>query len=260
MDTDEYISYNVFPRDPTNTGLRPCRNVRLDNLPCRDDGFPVEMMRYFGLEFPPRLGDPESTIAHFIGKHWNDTVYNARHMSRICDVMPRLQIGAKETGPHGQTLPEDFDCREFRTLRYRQPGEERNALPGKAIMNLQNWKTVGRRLTPHRGPGYCFNADKRSVPDASLSFFRVNHYSGSLEEFLSRSSDGKRSVDLFMKRNAYSVSGQSDEVVGWLKSFIQRVSPHRALYLTQGLRKWAFKNDAKLVDAHRGANTTSEQV
>ena len=82
-------------------------------------------------------------------------------------------------------------------------------------MNLQNWKTIHRRLEPHRGPGYCFNAHKRNVPDASLSFFRVNHYSGSLEELLSRSSDfGRRSVDLFMTRNEYNVSGQSEEVVG----------------------------------------------
>ena len=255
MDSDEYLSFNFFPSSSlNNTRIRPCKGVEMEGIGCRDDGLPVEMVRHFGLEFPPRLGANQSTIAHFIGNQWSDHVYDSRRLSRVCEVAPRVVIGASESTPPVSNLPQEFDWRAFRTLRYRQYGDINGNLPGKVLMHLNNWLPQPGKFEPHRGPGTCFNAGKRKRPHASASFFRVHHYTGSLEEFLSRPGDGTRTALNFETRNNYSVSGQVDEVFGWLESFIQRVGPRRARYLTQGLREWAFQND---VDAFELQNRTS---
>ncbi len=125
-------------------------------------------------------------------------------------------------------------------------------------MNLQNWIPKPGKFEVHRGPGCCFNAGNRAFPDASASFFRVHHYTGTLEEFLSRPGDGTRTASNFEIRNNYSISGQLDEVVGWLESFIHRVGPRRALYLTQELRDWAFQNDVKALELQNRTDVSAD--
>jgi hypothetical protein len=262
VDSDEYMSFNFFPPsalNSTTTRVRPCIDVEMEGVGCRDDGRPVELLRSFGLEFPQGLGAPQSTLAHFIGKQWSDGVYEARRHSRVCEVASRVVVGAHESTPPtpwgDRTVPPEFDWRAFRTLRHRQHGAINYSLPGKVVMNLQMWAAPPGKLEIHRGPAEsCFNAGKRRTPDPSASFFRVHHYTGSLEEFMSRPGDGSRTAWNFEKRNNYTMSGHTDEVVGWLESFIERVGPRRAHYLTQGLREWAFQNDVDAWKLYDPAN------
>jgi hypothetical protein len=165
MDSDEYLSFNFFPPNaPNNSRIRRCKDVEIEGIRCRADGLPIEMVRHFGLEFPPRLGANQSTIAHFIGNKWSDIVYNSRRLSRVCEVSPRVFIGARETTPPMSDLPQEFDWRAFRTLRYRQHSDMNHFLPGKVLINLHNWLAPPGKFGAHRGPGTCFNAGKRRVP------------------------------------------------------------------------------------------------
>jgi hypothetical protein len=241
------MSYNFFPRtDAVINSKRHhnCKNVHVPGVAaCRNDGYPVDMMQYFGIEFPRQLGDPNSTIAHFIDRFWNDTVYDHRSGSRVCDVAARANIGSYENDTillPKQSLPPNFDVRQFKTLRYRFHDHLLLAKkPGKVIMNLQRWS--GRFLLEvHRGNSHCFNAKRRNAPESALSFFRVHHYTGSLEEFTATK---RRTVESYQVRNKFLIFGHAMEVRGWLESFIRRVGPVRAHYLTQGLREWAYRSD-----------------
>jgi hypothetical protein len=244
------MSYNFFPKAIeviSNKSYHSCRYVNVPGISaCRNDGYPVDMMQYFGIDFPRRLGDAQSTIAHFIHKFWNDTVYDHRHGSRVCDVAARTIIGSYENNSillPKLELPPTFIIDSFKTLRYRFHDHLLlDKKPGKAIMNLQQWD--GKyRLEIHRGNSQCFNAKQRKTPEASLSFFRVHHYTGSLEEFSLKPPSQRRSIESFQFRNNFQISGHVNEVMGWLESFIRRVGPSRAHFLTQGLREWAYRAD-----------------
>jgi hypothetical protein len=269
MDSDEYISYNFY-NDTVAKEKKPaqrvCQRVSFwadDTFKCRSDGEAVHMMRYLGIPFPDTIVGSSisagtkspATISHFIHQYWNDSVIKIREGSDVCDVLPRIQIGVKNSSiplpaAAATSLPETFHANQFRTISNREHNEMRNNLPGKAMLNLQNWRG-NQRIDIHRGPAslLCFNAKKRRRPEPSLSFFRIHHYTGSLEEFMSRPGDTRRTAAIFAERNEYHVAGNTNEVTVWLSSFIKQVGPKRALYLTEGLRKWATANDAAVAAA-----------
>jgi hypothetical protein len=243
------MSFNFYPTsvaEKNNTSYHNCENLDVQGIAgCRDDGYPIEMMQHFGLEFPRQLGDPSSTIAHFIDRNWNKNVYRGRKGSRTCDIAARVVIGNHENSntPLELDIPKLFHVDNFRTLRYRYHDHlSLTQLPGKAILNLKKWKGKNR-LGVHRGNLNCFNAKERAYPEPSLSFFRVHHYVGSFEEFMMKPSSHTQTLESFKARNKIQISGQVKEVTGWLRSFIRRVGASRANYLTQGLRSWAFRSD-----------------
>jgi hypothetical protein len=206
------------------------------------------MMKYFGFHdgFPYN-----STIAAFIHEYWNQTVVEARDGSNVCDVMHRVRMKSIEP-PLRVNLPPGFDYREFRTLRYLSHQEIRNLAPGKAILNVQVWEPGGKPLTTHRATESCFNAKIRNRAEPSLSFFQAHHYSGTYEEYLSRPGDGRKNNESYLSANNFTATGISNEMQWWLERFIKRVGHHRALFLTRGLRKAAFENDALSPRARQG--------
>jgi hypothetical protein len=249
IDTDEYIAFNFYA-EHANYSLNekgvPCENIEVPGVRCRADGVPVNMMMRLASKFPPDMGGTNSTIAHFIASSNWDEATKYRRISHVCDILPRVNMGGG-TGNNAThaAAPPGFDGLEFRTLRYQHTLERAAQLPGKAIINVQEWQPTKWTLHMHVGNHRCFNAKRRTRPDASLSFFRIHHYAGTYEEFMSRPGDQhRRSTTSYRERSQQNVSDKVDQVAGWLLSFTRRVGHNRAYYLTQGLRKWAFETDS----------------
>jgi len=267
MDTDEYMSFNYYDKNAAKkkTFDVPCEaENRVVNITCRRDASPVNVMQLFGLEFPSELGGATGTIGRFIYDQYmnNAQLSNARNNSHVCELLPRPQVASTlETLPPWQNdlnamLPNDFDSALFRT--YKNHEIQRLKMAGKALLNIRYWN--GDPVTIHRGPegANCFNSEGY-FPDPSLALFRVNHYKGSLEEYLSRTMDTRRRAEFHA--NVYPQLPTSQVVdtaaLRWLPNFIARVGPRRALYLTQGLRAWSHEQFVSMSNSSAASRSAS---
>jgi hypothetical protein len=80
-------------------------------------------------------------------------------------------------------------------------------------------------------------------PEFREATLRINHYTGSLEDFL-RIGSNFRGEDMFQNRNIFVDGTYSDDSVrGWLQVFVDIVGEKKALEVTQQLRNWAIKNN-----------------
>lgn len=164
-----------------------------------------------------------------------------------CILVPRLQFGASESTQEeiSHRLPASkFDPMKFHTMRYLKHGPRHPypAWPGKSIVHagLYNNTVI---TNPHKVlETNC--SSKTPFPDYADMDLRINHYTGSLELFLSRPGDSRRSKEDFEKRNS-NVAGSDNTIQGWLHNFVDLVGRDRAMELTENLREWAAMSDAK---------------
>jgi hypothetical protein len=189
----------------------------------------------------PVVGAPNSTVAHYLSSHRMDEVYELdKNYQRPCLIFPRWLYGAFDSDSNTAKLnvPQGFNVSNFNTLRYRKQGKFQ---AGKAIVNVaaydpdRNW--VDNPHKPYKKKLCSWN----SIWSRKDAIFRVNHYTGSLQAFLSGRPD--RTAEQFHARNI--IDGKEKyETVGWLDSFANQLGHKLAYDLTEGLRAWAFASDA----------------
>eukprot|EP00540_Astrosyne_radiata_P009728 CAMPEP_0116840616 /NCGR_PEP_ID=MMETSP0418-20121206/10461_1 /TAXON_ID=1158023 /ORGANISM="Astrosyne radiata, Strain 13vi08-1A" /LENGTH=766 /DNA_ID=CAMNT_0004470937 /DNA_START=167 /DNA_END=2464 /DNA_ORIENTATION=- len=188
----------------------------------------------------PAVGN--ATVAQTIVKHglpsdlWG---------GRPCSTFARVNFGPNESTAEqlANQTPEGFDPMSFVTMRYRKHKKKQNTSPGKSIVNASGYRPNMRVGNPHRvlkdDCAWDVFVRHAEVP------FRVHHYMGSLEMFISRPGDTHRSKKEYQRRTVGPYRWQDDTIRGWLQSFVDRVGKKRAWEFTQGLRKWAFADDRR---------------
>jgi hypothetical protein len=193
----------------------------------------------------PRLRLPQVgqvTISQYIAGQVR--LGNPRWTTLPCVLLPRVILnGAVESTPEevAARVPNGFDPMHFHTLRYRFHGPKQQInKPGKSLVNLVGFDNR-KIFNPHKVMAKKCTSET-PFPDFSDSDLRVHHYTGSLELYLSRPEDSRRSVQEFLSRNG-NVTGSDDSVRGWLSAFVSLVGKENAFHLTEQLREWAIKED-----------------
>jgi hypothetical protein len=245
VDTDEYLTYNHFDPDEG----QPQWYDRLSTLSAPErrvlsEEFNASIKR--GIHPRQRLPQVgQVTIAQYI----TDQVRygNPRWKKFPCVLLPRVQFGAVESDPEqvAVRVPNGFDPSSFHTLRYRFHGpKQQTNKPGKSLVNLVGFDNR-KIFNPHKIMAKKCTSET-AFPDFSDSDLRVHHYTGSLDLFLSRPEDSRRSVQEFFSRNG-NITGHDDSVRGWLSTFVTLVGKDKAISLTKQLQRWAQKQDALLL-------------
>jgi len=251
VDTDEYLAYHHY--DPGEGVPFPCGELKSEEA--------VEecTASYHRNQSSPSTGDirtrlpvfgtPNSTLAHFLQSQLDYLIRDNNWNKLPCWVLPRSQWGAQEADPDDYAslqktyLKLGLNISNFHTLRFRKHGMMQNKLPGKPIVDVSRYDpfryNVSNPHRPYRGSNLCKGGPFVKAFD---NVFRVHHYTGTAEVFLSRPG---REIHMFMERQP-EVVGKDDGVVGWLESFARRVGKDRAKQLTEGLRAWAFETDGQI--------------
>jgi len=259
IDSDEYLGFNQYRHNEgpaTHCGMlpknaKPARRkkwLRTHNLTkarqCVAEFRETIRNRTHARGLLPNdVGN--TTISDFIATYKDavDPFY-----VRYCIMVPRVGFGAIESDPFEvqNQVPTELNASTFHTLRYRHHDSKRNSLPGKSLVDVSRYR-VKQILDPHRvlgGGGSTCGSSPFPVWEQSL--FRIHHYSGSLELFLSRPGDTRRGPENFHWRNNYTSFGASDELRPWIKLFCDQVGIPTAKMLTQDLKEWAFRSDAAI--------------
>lgn len=247
VDTDEYLSFNYFRQEEIGGRKQTYKCLNDKAQHCRTSGSPIDTLRKLNTTF-----QDNETIIEFLERN---SVQLSMQKQSHCMYLPRVQHGAIEedhkyhneignpTSTYRDTLPDVLDKSAFRTLRYRLHDSIRNRLAGKSIVDMSRFQEgINHINNPHKiGLDQCYNGEVHtmSVPDASRSFFRVHHYTGSYEEFLARPGDPIRSTATFQQRNNYTVQGRADKMTIWISTFIESIGLEHALNLTQKMHRWA---------------------
>lgn len=269
LDTDEYLIMNHYrptegvpfhcfdqygrETDPRPKELRECNEAYHKEM--QSGSLPRNKLPVVG-------SSPNATMAHYIADIRDELLRWDPSYISFCWVLPRLLFGAWDLSNHSRIrhqMPSGFDLTTFRTIRYRKTGTMQNFEPGKPILDVsgapqQMWDITN----PHRPHGKC-----RGGPYSKhySAVFRVHHYTGTPEEFLTRPG---RTVAQFRQRNSANgmVDEELNESVGWLQSFVQRVGWERAFNATERLRQWAWLTDAEAYSKHRFSvnNRTTSSV
>lgn len=165
-----------------------------------------------------------------------------------CVYFPRVLFAGWESTPEEVSVeaPTGLNATLFDTLRYRKHSLGNADLkPGKSIVDASRVHMRRNEIvqTPHDVLGK--KCDQEWAFRES-SIFRVHHYTGSLEAYLSRPGDLRRTKEAYMERNKWE--GEivtNDEARVWLKKFVQKVGPIKARQLTQARKEQAFRDDTK---------------
>ena len=160
-------------------------------------------------------------------------------------MLPRVMFGDMNSTSEeiAAQVPDGFDPKAFHTLRYRKHEPKQARRPGKSIVDVSRYD--GRRIdNPHDTmTNACSSGAFVDYADAIL---RVHHYTGSLELYLSRAEDARRSEEGFKSRNRDVTGSLTDDTLrGWLKAFVDMVGNDKALEATARLRQWAIADDAR---------------
>jgi hypothetical protein len=254
VDTDEYFTYN---------SILPIEQVGGDgdynnNITSINTKFPVRA------DLPQRTGKQNETIAHYIA---NSAAFNeAPGNKSLCTVYPRIDYSARDAEPTKDdrgtpasssaaaegtrrqgAAPPDFDFKMFHSLRFRFHRTLRDRpIPGKSLVNVANFNGKGKVKNPHRPfDARCDNDVFPRVEDDNHPF-RVHHYSGSLETFLSRP---ERNIAKWQHKNNFTSQQEEhpdNSMSEWLQEFVTLVGKGKAFELTQLAREAAYNESIDL--------------
>ena len=250
IDTDEFLVFNRYEQEEGSPWdcTHKYSDVRVPNKTALDmctSAYHAHMLTHsqHPRNLMPRPGTHNSTFAHYWEDHWSDLMAWHEWHNRPCIVLPRIQMQAQDSNESiVSMIPPGFNVNAFHTIRYRKHGDRQNKIPGKSILNVSgDFPREAFINNPHRVLSRAKCKGER-IAKNSDSIFRVQHYTGSPEVFLSR--EGRR-ADQFDERNSHDVRGETFEAVGWLKAFVRGVGKRKARELTEGLREWAI-NEQKL--------------
>ena len=240
IDTDEYLTFNNYDKHEGKPIFwSESQNVTARGILIKKFKEKIKKGEHHRLHLP-QIGN--ATISQYIATQaganpqWDHT----------CILVPRVQFGANEstTEEISSQVPQGFHPRAFHTLRYRKHGPRHPypAWPGKSLVHVSRYDNR-EILNPHKVMET--NCSSHSpFPDYADMDLRIHHYTGSLEFFLSRPGDIRRSKEDFEKRNS-NAKGSDDTLRGWLGVFIELVGKDKALEATEHMREWAVKDDAR---------------
>ena len=207
---------------------------------------PNELQMFLRIYLPVTFG--EQTMHQFI-KEMPDSHYKRRP----CITIPRLLISGQEqndTSTIYNKVPQGFNPKHFNTLRFFYHGKKGSYSVnkfGKAIVDVSIIKErslFGRTIAwGHRPLREC-GPPAVEKPPHETSLFRINHYLGSMEAFLSRT-DERRSVQKYLN-NSKDKPLLSYDMQGWLQSFVHEVGYDKAKELLHGVGKIDFVDSASV--------------
>lgn len=239
---DEYIIFNYFD---SNEGVpNRCESANeTKTLECYQS-FLTRLRE--GSDPRARLPSIRNkTVAHFIASERNkDPLWNFS-----CVVLPRVIFGGIDSTleelPKG-AAPFGFQNRSLHTTRYLKHEPKKNQWPGKSIVDITRFdqkKLENVHIASHSkcNNGWGAGWGVQHYADVPL---RIQHYTGSLEQFLSRAGDYNRNGKNYQLRQKGVTGNLTDfSMIGWLHAFVDIVGKRKAVDLTEGLRSWALKND-----------------
>jgi hypothetical protein len=240
-DTDEYLTFNNFNENegpPAKCGKKKTHDIA-DIQECfkKYEKNITAGVHPRGLLPTQVVGQPHApTLAQYISSMQGKII---DYYLRYCIVIPRIAFGAAEStlAQVSAQVPPTFDPLHFVTLRFRKHALKRGTVsPGKSLVDVSRYDPAAR---PIRNCHRVLRDECQSGthPLFEESLFRIHHYTGSKEQFTTRAG---RSKGLFEYRSNFTVSGESDEVRGWLQAFVDKVGQQKAFELTEGLRAVAY--------------------
>lgn len=258
VDSDEYVGFHTYEGPKSEVIPRNCRTFAPEQRQiCTQHYNEAVQNGTHPRSHLPKVG--EATLASYIDSH-EKVPATADMLAHDCIVLPRILITSDNSTDQElrNGVPEGFDPLSFWTLAYRDHGYLQNKFPGKSIVNV-------RKLTPNEtivvANAHRVLADRCKYgvyANAGESLFRIHHYVGSPQVFVSRPGDTHRTLAEFKKRNV-RVAGCTDAYRGWLQAFVNRVGYDKAHAVTLGLRAWAFETDAE-ISKKRESNTTEVRL
>ncbi|CAB9517731.1 expressed unknown protein [Seminavis robusta] len=130
-----------------------------------------------------------------------------------------------------------FPVDTFHTLRYHSHWAVGMTTNGKSLVNVHNYNGRNKVTNPHRPfDGVCDNHWVQPIQSERIPF-RVHHYSGSLDTFLSRPS---RTAQQWANKNDFHITGKDYSLTGWFHNFVQLVGEKIAYKLTVKTRQDAY--------------------
>ena len=234
VDTDEFVTLNRYQGEAAQEG-KPSSEAS------------IEVRKKL-----PIVGQPNSTLAHVIAGRTNAD--NKLFQNWGCITLPRIFFG-----PHSSTeeeiqsqVPDGFNPRFFYTLNHRKHApwkRNKSTLGGKSIVDLsRNQDKFLNRVHIAYNPDHKL-CNTNVYPNFADSIFRVHHYTGTEEDFMSKSGELKRSSrERFQQRISWRPGAEEgdDDTRGWLARFVELVGKRKAWFLTECLRAWAVENDKLL--------------
>eukprot|EP00562_Extubocellulus_spinifer_P008742 CAMPEP_0178512180 /NCGR_PEP_ID=MMETSP0696-20121128/22753_1 /TAXON_ID=265572 /ORGANISM="Extubocellulus spinifer, Strain CCMP396" /LENGTH=349 /DNA_ID=CAMNT_0020141993 /DNA_START=210 /DNA_END=1259 /DNA_ORIENTATION=+ len=171
------------------------------------------------------FGNSSMTVSSFMHSEKDNFSHQA------CLLLPRTLFGPHETSPDDaarlEPPPAGINASLFQTLRFRihESWEKRTGL-GKSIVDSSQYDAASDPpIGVHR-------VLRKRCPDNDV--FRLQHYVGSLEVYMSRPNDHRRTLGKFQRTvQAFIPGGSNDDLRGWLSAFSKNVGLQRAIRLTQ---------------------------
>ena len=243
LDSDEFLTFNNYhPNEEA-----PGRCHRTSNPQKCEDDF------YFSVNSTgPRSRLPlvgQKTIAHFM--HSEQQLFQQgivkqepEFLQFQCLCLPRVMFGGLEdddTNQQSQLPSPKFNASHFYTLRFHKHRDKHAQSACKSIVNVLRYNGV-KIVSPHKALRKLCNT-AGPFPRYEDSLFRFQHYTGSLEDFISRPGDAHRSTDQYNYRNNFTVAGKDESLQGWLEAFSRQVGLNKALQLTEEIRAWVYESE-----------------
>jgi hypothetical protein len=262
LDTDEFLSYHWYGDDEPPSDCeykKPLFAEKHTNWEECVQNFTEQLKidepRRFQL---PTVGEGPSSVT--IAEYLQQEIGPSAKDPRVCSMFPVLPMSGSEGStsvglPTTTTLPSPpagFDKQDFFTQRFTQHGLKDNEMPGKGMVDVSRTSpTDYKHSRTHQIGPKPLCGDGNSV-DKIHALVRANHYSGSLEHFLSRrKGESLRTKEEFDRRNAVQICGTITQIQGWLPEFIHQVGAEKARSLTAELLAWAKENDEKAAQGKR---------
>ena len=273
IDPDEFLTFNpvaddddkcIFDKKGDSFSVsypKNCNETENPNLIKRGDGERTTIALWKKrVKLPTNLAS--KTIAEYMQEH-------PHIWSRFnCHIFPRLQFGSEQESNKtilNKHMPSNIYAQNFTTLSFFSHGKKGNFRTNKwakciiDVSRLHNNVTKYDVRSPHYLTKNCGGEKKGDTPH-DRALFRVNHYVGNMESFLSKN-DFHRDEDMFNKKAIYN-NYTSYQMQGWLLPFVKSVGRERAVMLLEGIgeiKDYKVPN-AIIRDCHKkvkGSNCTN---
>lgn len=255
VDVDEFLAYNAYdPDSPMEKSNYNCMSKPKENRSSCVKEYHTYMQSEEQKEKHVRNRVKENqTIGDYLNDTINDLLTWDQSFERPCWVLPRIPIPAYEA--NGQNI--NNSTIHLNTLRFRYHAEYDQGVLGKTVLNLQRFNlTPGTNLPRASNCHKVYEAHCRGGPFAKYdtNVLRVHHYTGSLEDWLTR---GKVAIG-HHHRQVKNISTliESHEATWWWPAFRQQVGTDKAMRLTKGLKKWAIDEYTEAFGLKRTQNDT----
>ena len=250
IDVDEFLTYNSYTPDEQSISHCGGGRDKVVRQNCIKEHHVYMQSKEQQVAHIRNRVHANKTIAAFINESMDDILKWDPTFELPCWVLPRIILTAHE--PDGTN---NSSTAHLNTLRFRYFAQYDQPYPGKSIANLQVFNLTPGSTLPkvsncHKPFDSCHGG---AVAKDEMNFLRVQHYTGSLEDWLLR---GKEAIGHHERSSRGSAFFKTDEATWWWPAFREQVGTEEVIRLTRGLREWAIQEYQDAYEKGKNANAT----